>query len=172
MNFIVISIIKHPKKIFIVQRILTIFITADLPFRKATLQWWWSFSFLFFFFPFFLYEESWWESHCVKCLAPLKHVACIFFSISVQIVNEYLKQQQTVFWWHRDIFHSGGAELKSYVLVSQLPSNIFSKYVENKETSHVSGFTFVVIGIVHLAGGKISEGISLFLHFSDPTVCN
>ncbi|XP_020255735.1 non-structural maintenance of chromosomes element 3 homolog [Asparagus officinalis] len=50
-----------------------------------------------------------------------------------------------------------GAELKSYVLVSQLPSNIFSKYVENKETSHVSGFTFVVIGIVHLAGGKISE---------------
>ena len=30
--------------------------------------------------------------------------------------------------------------------------------------SHVTGFTFVVIGIVHLAGGKISEGIvTLFL---------
>lgn len=50
-----------------------------------------------------------------------------------------------------------GPESKSYILVSQLPPDILSKFVENRETSHVTGFTFVVIGILHLAGGKISE---------------
>lgn len=48
-------------------------------------------------------------------------------------------------------------ESKSYILVSQLPPDILSKFVENRETSHVMGFTFVVIGILHLAGGQISE---------------
>lgn len=49
------------------------------------------------------------------------------------------------------------AEAKSYVLVSNVPPEIYSKYIEDKRTSHVTGFTFVVISIVHLAGGKISE---------------
>ncbi|KAG0501994.1 hypothetical protein HPP92_002066 [Vanilla planifolia] len=49
------------------------------------------------------------------------------------------------------------AEAKSYVLASKLSSEIFSKYVEDKGTSHISGLNFVVISIVHLAGGKISE---------------
>ncbi|WOK96249.1 non-structural maintenance of chromosomes element [Canna indica] len=49
------------------------------------------------------------------------------------------------------------AETKSYIIVSKLPPEIYSKYIEDKESSHMTGFTFVVISIVHLAGGKISE---------------
>ncbi|XP_018684137.2 uncharacterized protein LOC103992237 isoform X1 [Musa acuminata AAA Group] len=48
-------------------------------------------------------------------------------------------------------------EAKSYIVLSQLPADIYSKYIEDKKTSHMTGFTFVVISIVHLAGGKISE---------------
>ncbi|KAJ8647905.1 hypothetical protein MRB53_000928 [Persea americana] len=49
-------------------------------------------------------------------------------------------------------------ELKSYVIMSKVPAKVYSKYVEDKEnSSHVTGFTFAVIGIVHLAGGKMSE---------------
>lgn len=48
-------------------------------------------------------------------------------------------------------------ETKSYIVVSQLHSDIYSKYIEDKETSHMTGFTFVAISLVHLAGGKISE---------------
>ncbi|CAN6449284.1 unnamed protein product [Victoria cruziana] len=49
------------------------------------------------------------------------------------------------------------AEAKTYVLCSKLPSDVYSKYVENKETSHVTGFLFAVISIVYLSGGQISE---------------
>ncbi|XBJ01274.1 hypothetical protein VPH35_020950 [Triticum aestivum] len=48
-------------------------------------------------------------------------------------------------------------DAKSYVLVSKLDPEVYSKYVEDKERAHVSGFAFVVISIVHVAGGKISE---------------
>ncbi|TVU41376.1 hypothetical protein EJB05_14884 [Eragrostis curvula] len=48
-------------------------------------------------------------------------------------------------------------EAKSYVLVSKLDPEVYSKYVEDKESAHLSGFAFVVISIVHLSGGKISE---------------
>ncbi|XP_072977111.1 uncharacterized protein [Typha angustifolia] len=48
-------------------------------------------------------------------------------------------------------------ESKSYIIVSQLPSDVYSEYVEDKEISHMTGFAFVVISIMHLAGGKISE---------------
>lgn len=63
-------------------------------------------------------------------------------------------------------------ESKSYILVSQLAADICSKYIDDKETSHLTGFTFVVIGIIHLAGGKISEGkVSPFCFlFLDPNV--
>ncbi|XP_062189712.1 uncharacterized protein LOC133892778 [Phragmites australis] len=47
-------------------------------------------------------------------------------------------------------------DAKSYVLVSKLDPEVYSKYVEDKEAAHLSGFAFVVISIVHLAGGKIS----------------
>ncbi|KAH7683834.1 MAGE homology domain-containing protein [Dioscorea alata] len=46
---------------------------------------------------------------------------------------------------------------KSYIVVSKLPADIYCKFVNNKENAHVTGFTFVVISIVHLAGGKLSE---------------
>ncbi|KAM0852195.1 hypothetical protein ACQ4PT_051913 [Festuca glaucescens] len=49
-------------------------------------------------------------------------------------------------------------DAKSYVLVSKLDPEVYSKYVEDKERAHVSGFAFVVISIVHVAGGKITEG--------------
>lgn len=46
---------------------------------------------------------------------------------------------------------------KSYIIISQLPSDVYRKYVENVNAAHLSGFAFVVISIVHLAGGKISD---------------
>ncbi|KAK2977627.1 hypothetical protein RJ640_020534 [Escallonia rubra] len=49
------------------------------------------------------------------------------------------------------------ADAKSYVIISQLPANVHTKYVENVNASHLNGFTFAVISIVHLAGGKIAE---------------
>ncbi|KAK8941904.1 hypothetical protein KSP40_PGU011545 [Platanthera guangdongensis] len=49
------------------------------------------------------------------------------------------------------------ADSKSYILKSKLPPDIYKKYVEDKETSHISGLTFAVISIIHLAGGKIPE---------------
>ncbi|KAL6965072.1 hypothetical protein U1Q18_036130 [Sarracenia purpurea var. burkii] len=48
-------------------------------------------------------------------------------------------------------------DAKSYVIVSQLPPEVYKKYVEDGSTSHLTGFTFVIIGIVYLAGGKIQE---------------
>ncbi|XP_065882262.1 uncharacterized protein [Euphorbia lathyris] len=53
--------------------------------------------------------------------------------------------------------HQSGADAKSYVLISQLPADLYRKYVEDVDTAHLTGFTFVVISIVHLAGGKIPE---------------
>ena len=53
---------------------------------------------------------------------------------------------------------SGGTDAKSYVIISQLPAEVYKKYVEDVNTSHLTGFIFVVISIVHLAGGKIAEG--------------
>ncbi|KAE8679787.1 RNA-binding protein 40-like [Hibiscus syriacus] len=50
-----------------------------------------------------------------------------------------------------------GIDAKSYVIVSQLPAEVYKKYVEDVNTSHRTGFTFVVISIVQLAGGKIAE---------------
>jgi hypothetical protein len=54
---------------------------------------------------------------------------------------------------------SGGADAKSYILVSQLPPDLYEKYVVDLNTAYMSGFTFVIISIVHLAGGKIPEGM-------------
>ncbi|XP_050236836.1 uncharacterized protein LOC126686691 [Mercurialis annua] len=49
------------------------------------------------------------------------------------------------------------SDAKSYVLISKLPADIYRKYVEDANTTHMTGFTFVVISIVHLAGGKVIE---------------
>ncbi|GKV41109.1 hypothetical protein SLEP1_g48683 [Rubroshorea leprosula] len=52
---------------------------------------------------------------------------------------------------------SQGLDTKSYVIISQLPAEIYKKYVEDVNTSHLTGFAFVAISIVHLAGGKLPE---------------
>ncbi|KAM6563984.1 hypothetical protein CsatB_023982 [Cannabis sativa] len=49
------------------------------------------------------------------------------------------------------------SDAKSYVIMSKLPGDAYKKYVEDANTAHLSGFTFVVISIVHLAGGKVAE---------------
>lgn len=49
------------------------------------------------------------------------------------------------------------ADMRSYIVISQLPANVYQKYVEDINTAHLTGFTFVIIGIVYLAGCKISE---------------
>ncbi|CAL5340293.1 unnamed protein product [Camellia sinensis] len=51
----------------------------------------------------------------------------------------------------------GVPDAKSYVIISQLPAKVYKKYVEDANTSHLTGFTFVIISIVYLAGGKIQE---------------
>ncbi|PSS26381.1 Non-structural maintenance of chromosomes element like [Actinidia chinensis var. chinensis] len=48
-------------------------------------------------------------------------------------------------------------DAKSYVIISQLPAEVYNKYVEDANTSHLTGFTFVIVSIVYLAGGKIQE---------------
>ncbi|KAG6437809.1 hypothetical protein SASPL_102739 [Salvia splendens] len=48
-------------------------------------------------------------------------------------------------------------DAKSYIIISKLPSDVYGKFVEDKSSVHLSGLTFVVIGIIHLAGGKITE---------------
>ncbi|RZC49124.1 hypothetical protein C5167_017547 [Papaver somniferum] len=55
----------------------------------------------------------------------------------------------------------GQADVKSYVLISKLPPEVFQKYVEDKGNMHVTGFTFIAISIVHLAGGQISESSNI-----------
>lgn len=61
--------------------------------------------------------------------------------------------------WFLHFTFAGVPDAKSYVIVSQLPAEAYKKYVEDSNTSHLTGFAFVIIGIVYLAGGKISEGI-------------
>lgn len=56
-------------------------------------------------------------------------------------------------------FVPGVGDSKSYILVSQLPPEVYEKYVVDENTAHLTGFTFVIISIVHLAGGKIIEGM-------------
>ncbi|CAH8352012.1 unnamed protein product [Eruca vesicaria subsp. sativa] len=52
---------------------------------------------------------------------------------------------------------SNAADSKSYVLVSQLPIEVFRKHVVEETTSPMTGFTFAVLAVVQLAGGKIPE---------------
>ncbi|PKA65627.1 hypothetical protein AXF42_Ash020557 [Apostasia shenzhenica] len=92
-------------------------------------------------------------------------------SLPALVINEAREKISTVFGYEmKELQRSrasgtrqncasqqSAAEAKSYVLVSQLPSDIYKKYIEDKGASHIYGFTFVVISIVYLAGGKLSE---------------
>ncbi|GAB2294113.1 hypothetical protein Dimus_028332 [Dionaea muscipula] len=55
------------------------------------------------------------------------------------------------------IGNSSSVDAKSYVITSQLPTDVYRKHVEDVNTAHTNGLTFVIISIVHLAGGRISE---------------
>ncbi|CAN6203023.1 unnamed protein product [Urochloa humidicola] len=49
------------------------------------------------------------------------------------------------------------AEAKSYILVSKIDPEIYRSCIEDKEAAPLSGFSFTVISVIHLAGGKTSE---------------
>ncbi|XP_073309274.1 uncharacterized protein [Primulina huaijiensis] len=49
------------------------------------------------------------------------------------------------------------SDAKSYVIVSQIPPDVYRKFVEDTNSTHLTGFTFVVVGIIHLAGGRVEE---------------
>ncbi|KAL8137317.1 hypothetical protein V2J09_003318 [Rumex salicifolius] len=49
------------------------------------------------------------------------------------------------------------SDAKSYIITSQLPSDVYQKFVEDVKTAHLTGFIFVIVSVVHLAGGKVSE---------------
>ncbi|CAN1331802.1 MAGE-like protein 2 [Linum perenne] len=53
--------------------------------------------------------------------------------------------------------HGRSVDVKSYVVMSKLPADVYRKYVEDVNTAHLTGFPFVVISIVQLAGGQILE---------------
>ncbi|KAI7742073.1 hypothetical protein M8C21_030079 [Ambrosia artemisiifolia] len=57
------------------------------------------------------------------------------------------------------------ADSKSYIITSQLDSGVYRKHVDDPRKSHLTGLTFVVLGIVNLAGGKITEE-SLWHHLA------
>ncbi|XP_044475943.1 melanoma-associated antigen 8 [Mangifera indica] len=62
------------------------------------------------------------------------------------------------------------ADPKSYILVSQLPPEVYKRYVEDVNTAHLTGFRFVIVSIVHLAGGKIPEE-NLWRHLKRMGLC-
>ncbi|KDP41388.1 hypothetical protein JCGZ_15795 [Jatropha curcas] len=82
------------------------------------------------------------------------------------VINEAIAKLSTIFGFElRELQRSrpsstnqqSVADAKSYVLISNLPVDVYKKYVDDETTAHLTGFTFVVISIVHLAGGKIPE---------------
>ncbi|CAN0877341.1 Melanoma-associated antigen 10 [Linum grandiflorum] len=51
----------------------------------------------------------------------------------------------------------GSADSKSYVVMSKLPADVYRKYIEDVDTAQLTGFSFVVISIVQIAGGHLPE---------------
>ncbi|MBA0823415.1 hypothetical protein Goarm_020149, partial [Gossypium armourianum] len=92
-------------------------------------------------------------------------------SLPAYIINEAKAKLSTIFGYelrelqrsrpsstsHSRLSQQSGVDAKSYVIISQLPAEVYKKYVEDVNTSHLTGFTFVAISIVQLAGGKIAE---------------
>ncbi|KAL6179466.1 hypothetical protein ACLB2K_050981 [Fragaria x ananassa] len=93
-------------------------------------------------------------------------------NLPVMIINEAIAKLSTIFGYEmRELQrarpsstnHQGrnsqqsAAEAKTYVIMSKLPAEVYKKYVEDVDTAHLTGFTFVVLSIVHISGGKISE---------------
>ncbi|BBG95759.1 hypothetical protein Prudu_004394, partial [Prunus dulcis] len=87
------------------------------------------------------------------------------------VINEAIQKLSTIFGYEmRELQRSrpsstnqgrfsqqSVAEAKSYVILSKLPSDVYKKYVEDDRTAPLTGFTFVVLSIVHISGGKTTE---------------
>ncbi|KAL3814974.1 hypothetical protein ACJIZ3_016242 [Penstemon smallii] len=81
------------------------------------------------------------------------------------VINEAKSKLSSIFGYEmRELQRSRATQsqqfadaTKSYIIVSQLPPDTYRKFVEDKNSSHLTGFTFIVIGIIHLAGGKVTE---------------
>lgn len=58
------------------------------------------------------------------------------------------------------------SDAKSYIIISQLPPDVYRKFVEDANSTCLTGFTFVVVGIIQLAGGRVAEGVLVFLILS------
>ncbi|GER46469.1 melanoma-associated antigen G1 [Striga asiatica] len=48
-------------------------------------------------------------------------------------------------------------DAKSYTILSELPADVYKKFVEDTSLSHEMGFAFAVVGIINLSGGKVNE---------------
>ncbi|CAB4267158.1 unnamed protein product [Prunus armeniaca] len=87
------------------------------------------------------------------------------------VINEAIQKLSTIFGYEmRELQRSrpsstnqgrfsqqSVAEAKSYVILSKLPSDVYKKYVEDDRTAPLTGFTFVVLSVVHISGGKTTE---------------
>ncbi|KAG4162435.1 hypothetical protein ERO13_D01G114900v2 [Gossypium hirsutum] len=90
-------------------------------------------------------------------------------SLPAYIINEAKVKLSTIFGYelrelqrsrpsstsHSRLSQQSGVDAKSYVIISQLPAEVYKKYVEDVNTSHLTGFTFVAISIVQLAGDNL-----------------
>ncbi|CAN6584057.1 unnamed protein product [Malus baccata var. baccata] len=89
------------------------------------------------------------------------------------IINEAIQKLSSIFGYEmRELQRSrpssanqgrisqqSAAEAKSYIITSKLPPDVYKKYVlnDNDSTVPLNGFTFVVLSLVHISGGKMTE---------------
>ncbi|KAL9254129.1 Melanoma-associated antigen 10-like protein [Drosera capensis] len=78
------------------------------------------------------------------------------------VIDEARKKIKNIFGYEmkelqRARSSAGVMDAKTYVITSQIPAAVYSKHVDDLNTAHLNGLTFVIISIVHLTGGKISE---------------
>ncbi|KAI4321137.1 hypothetical protein MLD38_034558 [Melastoma candidum] len=92
-------------------------------------------------------------------------------NLSTLVINEARAKLSAVFGYRLVELHrsrpsstnqsraapSSTAENRSYVLMSELPDDLYWQHVEDTDAFLWSGLAFVVISVVHLAGGKIHE---------------
>ncbi|KAM1316115.1 hypothetical protein ACFX14_019609 [Malus domestica] len=89
------------------------------------------------------------------------------------IINEAIQKLSTIFgyeMWELQrsrpssanqgrLSQQSPAEAKSYCITSKLPSDVYKKYVfnDNDHTVPLNGFIFVILSLVHISGGKMTE---------------
>ncbi|GAB2222114.1 hypothetical protein Droror1_Dr00013315 [Drosera rotundifolia] len=78
------------------------------------------------------------------------------------VIDEARKKIKNIFGYEmkelqRARSSAGVMDAKTYIITSQIPAEVYSKHVDDVNTAHLNGLTFVIISIVHLTGGKISE---------------